>query len=1027
MNLKKCICQVFLLAALSMACLQSFGQVRAVSGTVTDAAGEPMLGVSVTEKGNNSNGSITDSNGRFTVNNLNANSRLVFTYIGYVAQEVAVGQQTSVNITLQEDLQALDEVVVVGYGTMKRRDLTGSVASVKSTDIEQVSSSNAMQAMQAKIPGLDITQSDGQAGGGLNITLRGNRSIVGSNSPLILVDGIEYGSTIDLNATDIESMEVLKDAASTAIYGTRGANGVILITTKRGAAGRTKVNLNSFVSINSPTHIPEIKYGEKQVQMYIDATNYANDLISGNWGTSSVTAADVLTYNITTDLTEMDIYNNGSYTDWLDVILQNGMTQNYVASVSGGNEKTTFNLSVGAMDEEGIMKSDNLNRYNVRLNVDHKINNYFKVGGNIMYSYRTQNRRYNSVFSTALKMTSITHPYDSSGEMIMTPNPRYVSHVNPLADEVENAYVNQVESNRMFGNVYLELTPVKGMNFKTTFAPQLRNARTGIYADYNSVARFQSGKTSTMSQEYDKSVKYTWNNVLSYNTNFDGSKHDVTAMVGHEMWQDVDEWSLTEGDAGQEHYFKNLYYDLSKIASPKTTSGYTKTAMLSYFGRLNYKFDEKYLLQASMRADGSSTLSPGHKWGYFPSLAAAWRISEESFMENTKDWLSNLKARVSWGVSGNAAVDAYMTLSQLSPDNIYYYLGSNVVGKVPSQMGNTDLKWETTRAWDLGLDFGLFGGRVNGSIDYYLSHTSDLLYLRALPASSVFPTVLSNVGETKGHGLEIALNTLVVKTKTFSYDINWSYSTMYDEVVALSDGLKQNISGRTGQIVGQPVSIYYDYETDGCWNVGEYDKFVADWNASHPTTPFTAPLSAYGQPGTVKVVDQNGDGVIDENDKKVYNRSPKHLFGMSNTFSYKNLSLSVLLYARLGGIISYSFNNQIYYDGANWADLDYWTPSNTGARFPSPGLSGTATSTYSTYATALQYEKADYLKIKDITLNYNLPKGLLKGIGISGANVYASLKNFFTFSGIDNYDPERGGSYEFPLSKQAVFGLNINF
>ncbi|MDR0810819.1 MAG: TonB-dependent receptor [Paludibacter sp.] len=1025
--MKKITKRTVLLLFLSMTCMFSFAQSHSVSGVVKDNAGEAMIGVSVAEKGTG-NGTITDFDGKYTLT-AGRNAVLVFSYVGYIPQEIAVAGKTVINVTLEEDNSQLEELVVVGYGTIKRRDLTGSVSSVKSADIERVSSSNAMQALQAQVPGLDIRQSDGQAGGGLSITMRGTRSIVANNNPLILVDGVQYGSTIDINPSDIESIEVLKDASSTAIYGTKGANGVIIITTKRGSPGKTQVNFNSFVSVNTPTHVPQVMYGDKQVQMYIDADNYAKDLASGNWGSANAAPADVLTYQVA-GVTELDIYNDGSYTNWLDVILQNGLTQNYVASVSGGNQKTSFNASLGAMYEEGLLKNDYLDRYNGKLTLDHRISKILKIGTSLQYAYRNLRSRNSSVFGTSLKMTSITHPYQDD-VMVMAPNPRYPSHVNPLADEVENASVRNNESTRLFGNAYLEIAPIQGMLFKSTFALSRRNGMTGRYDDYNSVARYQSSpRESEMSSRYDASTAVTWNNILSYNTNFGGSKHDVTIMAGHEMRQSVDTYNQISGLMGAEHYYKNLYYDVSKITTSTraVAGGYTKDAMLSYFGRLNYKFNERYLLTASIRTDGFSALATGHKWGVFPSLAAAWRISEESFMEDTKSWLSNLKLRASWGVSGNAAIDPYQTLTLLSADVIYYYLnGNSIPGKIPSQMGNKESKWETTNAWDFGLDFGFLNGRIAGSIDYYMSHTDGLLYRRSLPPTSAFTTVLSNIGETKGNGLEVAVNFVPVKTKDFQWDSNLSYTTNRDEIVALSDGNKRNLSGREGHIVGQPVNIYYDYQANGTWNVGEFDNYKAAWESSHEGQTFTSPLAAYGQPGTIKIVDRNDDGKIDEDDKMVYSRAPKHILGWSNTFTYKNLSLSVLLYARFGGYISYDFNNLLVYDSANWGELDYWTPSNPNAKFPSPGLSGTGVTTYTTYSTSLLYEKADYLKIKDITLNYRLPKKAINSIGLGGISVYASLKNYLTFAKIPNYDPERNGSISFPLAKQAVFGININF
>lgn len=993
-----------------------------VTGTVKDeATGDPIPGVNVIVEGTTL-GIVTDFDGKFSLNVPSANSVLVFSYIGYSSQKVTLNGQSVVNISLIPDIQNLDEVVVVGYGTVRKRDLTGSVASIKSDDITKTSSSNAMQSMQARLPGLDIQQSSGEAGSGLNMTLRGQRSITANNSPLILVDGVEYGSTLDLNPSDIESMDVLKDASSTAIYGTKGANGVVIITTKRGKAGKTIVNFNTYVSSNRPTNIPKVMYGQREVQRLIDKANFQADVLSGNWGASNLTAENILTESLDDGTTELSIYQDGSYTNWADIILQNGLTQNYELSVSGGNEKTNYNLSLGAMDEEGLMKRDEMTRYNAKINLDHRISQYFKAGSSILYTFKNHDARNASVFARSLNMTTITHPYLSDGSINKTPNPRYAAHCSPLLDEIEGAFQRNALTSRFFGNTYLEIAPLKNLVFKSMFALDRSNVRTGIYQDYQSVARYQAPATSFISNESEFTNKYTWDNTMNYNLEL--GKHNATVLLGQSVTQSVYEESITSGDAGKEHYYKNAFYDLSKITTPKTTSIYTKSAILSYFGRLNYRFNEKYLLTASLRADGSSTLAKGHKWGYFPSVAAAWRFNEESFMDAAKGWLTNLKFRASWGISGNAAVLPYSTLTALSTTPVYYYAdGSDIAGYIPSTMGNEKLKWETTAAFNYGVDFGIFNNRISGSVDYFISKTSDLLYYKSAPASSVYPSVIANVGETEGHGIEVALNTLIVKYNDFSWDVNWSYTNFNDKVTKLSEGLERNIVGTGGQIVGQPVSIFYDYESDGIWNVGEFDAYKADWLERHSGESLGY-VAAYGAPGTIKIVDRNDDGKLDDDDKRIYQRSPKHIFGMNNTFSFRNISLSVLVYARLGGYISYGMNNQLNYESANWGDIDYWTLTNTGAKFPSPGAAST---TFGTYGTSLLYEKADYIKIKDITLAYSLPKALIGKVGLGQVKLYGSLKNYFTFSKIDNYDPERGGSINFPLAKQIVAGVNIQF
>ena len=1008
---------------LSVMCFMAYAQ-KTVTGTVKDATGEPMIGVSVIVDGT-SIGGVTDFDGNFTIQKVPNNGVLKFSYVGFKDQKVSVAGKNSVSITLQEDAMGLDEVVVVGYGTMKKKDLTGAVASIKPADIAQVAAPDAMQAMQAKVPGLDLLSGDGQAGSSVSITLRGNRSITASNSPLIIVDGVEYSGSLDIPASDIESMDILKDAASTAIYGTKGANGVVIITTKRGQAGKTRVNFSAYLSFKSPTSAVKSMYGGTEVQRWVDRANYLADLESGNWGESNLPLTEV--FGSTTiagndKYKVVDLINNGDYTDWYDTILENSTSQNYEASVSGGNEKTNFSLSLAAMYDKGLLKHDQMDRYNGRLNIDHIINQYFKVGGSMAFTYRSHDARNASVFNAARKMTSITQAYKEDGSINETPNVWYPAHVNPLMDEGDN-FKSHIESTRYLGSAYLQITPLKGLAMKSQLSVDRRNRRIGQYNDYQSAGRYQSPSTTYMSNAWDAWTILTWQNTINYNLTLN-EKHDLGFLLGHEMRQTVSEGLGYNGTAGKEHYFNQAFYDVTKISADQTpSSNYTKQSMLSYFGRVNYSFMDRYLLSASLRADGSSVLAEGKKWGYFPSVSAGWRITEESFMEGTKSWLDNLKLRVAWGISGNAAVSPYQTLATVSATTP----GSSD-SFIPMSMSNADLSWETTSSVNIGLDFGIIGGRINGTVDYYITNTKDLLYYKSAPASSVFTSVLSNIGESKGHGLEIGLNALAVKTKDFTWDINASYTHQHDEIVKLADNLERNIDGTTGLIVGEALSAYYDYETNGCWGVGEYDQYVAGYKANG--IEFTAPLNNYGTPGTLKIVDQNGDGKISEDDKIVYKRTPDHIIGLTNTVSYKGFALSVQCMARLGGYFAFDKNNALgLNDGdANWAEVDYWTPTNTGAKFPSPGTNGTGYSNlYTTYMTSLLYEKNDFFKIKDITLSYNVNPKWLKPIYMSSAKIYCSMKNYFTFSSVDDYDPERGGSIYWPLAKQVVVGINLSF
>ena len=1008
---------------LSLICFAAFAQ-KTVTGTVKDATGEPMIGVSVVVDGT-SIGSVTDLDGNFTIQKVPENATLKISYVGYKEQKLQVAGKSSFQIVMDEDNQGLDEVVVIGYGTVKKRDLTGSVASVKQNDIAQVAAPDAMQAMQAKVPGLDLVSGDGQAGSSVSITLRGNRSISASNNPLIIVDGVEYSGALDIPANDIESMDILKDASSTAIYGTKGANGVIIITTKRGQAGKTRVNFSAYLAMKSPTSAVKSMYGKREVQRWIDRANYQADLESGNWGSSNKTLDEV--FGATTiagndDYKVVDLINAGDYTDWYDTILENTTSQNYEASVSGGNDKTNFSLSLAAMYDKGLLKHDAMDRYNGRFNIDHIINQYVKVGGSMAFTYRSHNARNASVFDRARKMTSITKAYKADGTVNETPNVWYNAHVNPLMDEGDN-FKSHIESTRYLGSAYVQLTPIKGLSLKSQLAVDRRNRRNGQYSDYQSTNRFQAPSNTYMSNNWDVWTILTWQNTANYNLTLN-EKHDFTFLLGHELSQDVTEGLGYNGTAGKEHYYQQAFYDVSKISADQSpSSSYSKNSMLSYFARVNYAFMDRYLFSASLRADGSSVLAEGKKWGYFPSVSAGWRITEESFMESTRSWLDNLKLRVAWGVSGNAAVKPYQTLATVSATT-----PNSSDSFIPMSMSNPDLSWETTSSFNLGLDFGIIGGRINGTIDYYWTKTKDLLYYRSAPSSSVFTSILSNIGESKGQGLEIGINAQAIKTKDFNWEINASYTHSKDEISKLADGLERNIDGTTALIVGEPLRARYDYETNGIWNVGEYEKYVADYKARG--IDFTEPLPKYGTPGTMKIVDQNGDGKIDEDDKRVYKLSPDHIFGLTNTFTYKDFALSIQCMARLGGYFGFDKNNALgLNDGdANWADVDYWTPTNTGAKFPSPGTNSTDLSKlYTQYASALLWEKNDFIKIKDITLSYNVNKDWLKHIHVASAKIYCSLKNYFTFASVKDYDPERGGSINWPLAKQVIVGVNVSF
>lgn len=980
-------------------------QTKKVTGVVKDEAGEALIGVSVQVKGT-AVGSMTDFNGAYNIDVPEGSTTLVFSYIGMKTQELPISGEF-VSATLVSDTKELDDVVVVGYGTVKRRDLTGAVASLKTRDLQSVASNNAMEAMQGKIAGMDISRSSGAAGSDLEITLRGNRSVNASNDPLIIVDGVEFGSTIDINASDIASMEILKDASSTAIYGTRGANGVIIITTKRGSADagtkKTLVSYNNYVSFNSPTLIPKTMSPQQDVNFLIEKERYKDDVAAGkNWGSTPVDK-----YNANSILSSNDsaLYANGTNVDWFDLFLSNTISHNHELSVVGGTEKTKYNFSLGYLDEKGLMKNDGLKRYNVKFGIDHEIIKNLNIDANIFYTRREWDRREDNVWNQILKMHSLA---DTTAEKptIDLAN----SHSNPLINEYENYYVNNTKSNRIFANGAIKWNIIKGLQFKSLIAADIYDMFKGVYEDYQIASRYQSSPYSYMSQENKTSYDITWDNTLTYDVKIKGG-HDLTALLGTSANQYKSIYGKTSGTGGGVHYLTNLYYDLTKVSTMNAPeSEYIKSSLMSYFGRVNYKYKDRYLLTGTLRADGSSTLAEGNQWGYFPSVGTGWRVSSEKFMKNVKA-INNLKLRYSWGKAGNAAIDPYGTLALTSPNRNYYCFDNvSVFGFVPGNLGNKELSWETTTTHNIGLDFSIFKDRISGTVDYYISSTSDLLMEKSVPPTTGYTKVLENVGETKGNGIEVVITSQNIKKKDFNWTSDWTFSLMRDEVVSLASGATQDFSDPEQALkVGSPVSCFADYEVDGVFGIND-----PDLNAFNASMGFV--------PGMLKVVDQNGDSLITDEDRILYNRSPKFILGWNNSFSYKNFTLSIFAFARVGQWIAYDLYDQFKPTEQDaTADLDYWTPENQSARFPRPGIDP------SPYKTALNKVNASYVKIRDISLSYSLPKKIVKSIGMSDVRVFGSLKNFFTFSNIDNYDPEQNGSISNPLMKQVVCGLNLSF
>ncbi|WPQ66530.1 TonB-dependent receptor [Chitinophaga sancti] len=968
----------------------AFAQTHVIKGKVTDATtGEPLIMVSVQLKGTTT-GTQTDASGNFSINVPNPQGVLTFTYMGYEALSRNIDGNTSLNIAMTKDNKQLDEVVVIGYGEVKKRDLTGSVVSVKGAELKKVPTTNVMESVQGKLPGVDITKSSGASGAKINVTVRGNRSIRADNGPLYIVDGVQYQNIQDINSNDIQSMEVLKDASSTAIYGSRGANGVIIITTRKGALGKPKVSLNTYVGNNEVAGYPSMMTGPQYVALKREAYH-----TTGRWNSD---ADDALIFNAA----EVNAIQNNLWTNYADLLIHNGLQQDYQVGVTGGSDKTKVYFSLDYFDEKGLFKLDRTRRYSARLNIDQTISNILKAGMQSQVTYYDQDARRDPL-NQANKIVPLNGPYDADGNFVLFPNNG--SAINPLADEQPNIYQNNSRVTRTFINAYVELTPLKGLSLRSNLGVTLDNARQGIFAAKNSIDR--STASTSRSQYNTGAQRYlSWENVANYSHQFGQHSIGITGVAS--LLSDQRDSSFLQGEG--QLLPSQLYYALANsVSGIAVRTNYLSSKLISFTGRVNYNYKGKYLLSLTGRSDGSSKLAPGNKWAFFPSAAAAWRISDESFMKG-QNVFSDLKLRASYGIAGNDAVSPYSTASYLSKIPFSYDdTNAALAYGIGNQVGNKNLKWELSATADVGLDFSVLNGRIGATIDYYDTHTKDLLLQRTLPSSSGVTTVIQNIGKTRNRGIEIGINTTNISTGKLTWTSNIVFSKNKEEIVSLADANTNDVAN--GWFIGYPVKVYYDYQKLGIWQTDEATE-----------------AAKYGyKPGNIKVKDINGDGALNTQDRVVLGRQvPTWSGGFNNDIRYANFDLNVYVFARIGQYIYSEYAAKFDPQGLeNSAPLDYWTPDHATNAYPRPNSSVSKDGT--PFIKTLGYQEGSFVKIRNISLGYTLPAGALKTVHLSSVRVYVTGKNLFTFSKVKDYDPERGGDLSNPLTKMYVAGLNVEF
>jgi TonB-linked SusC/RagA family outer membrane protein len=975
-------------------------QQRQINGLVTEeGTNEPLIGVNVTVEGTTI-GTITGLDGSFTIN-ASSGQKLVFSYVGFESKTIEISDQTVINVSMSISYEQLGDIVVVGYGTMKRSDLTGAVSSIKETDIMAAKSTNAIEALQGKVSGMDMVRSSGQAGSGYSILLRGARSLTASNSPIYIIDGIDYGSNVNINPNDIASMEVLKDASSTAIYGSRGANGVILITTRKGEKGKTTIGFNTYYGITKPlgsVPLGDADYFLRMTRDFLRINSAAYD-----WDTPD----DSIDVGPGLSVRELEGYQNGVDYDWVDAQMEDyGTQQDYHLSVTGGNENTAYAVSLDHMIEDNFIPNDKYKRYSLKSDIDSRVTKFLNIGNSTFLSFtgRTLGKSIN------YNMNPLTPAFLPDGTLDPEPDDR-APFENPLIDQDPDNYLRQTYQTDIFSTFYAQFKFLEGLTFRTSFNFDLGFGRDGTFTgEYEGIDRLSSA-----SVRYANSYRWTLQNVLTYDKQL-GDHHIQLTGATETMYNRTERayQAATDLELGHSWWWTLNSGNQDKLIAPTGEEDWlqlSENQLVSFITRLHYGYKGRYLATFTGRYDGASQLAK--KWDFFPSASIAWRVSEESFMQNVSV-IEDLKIRAGYGIAGNQSVDPYSSVGSIMLTPMYYEFGQPeepYLGYRTMYLENPDLKWEKTATANLGIDFGLLMNRISGSIELYHSHTYDLLQNRTLPPTSAVPSITQNVGETKNQGIEFTLRTVNLNTGGFNWTTDITFAANKEEITFLVGGVEQDLGN--GWFVGHPIDVYYDYDKIGIWQTGD------------------TVASLYSrQPGDFKLLDVNNDTTINDQDRIILGTPrPKWTGGLNSVMTYKNFDLTVFIYARVGQMVSDAIETQWSPDRReNSMERDYWTPNNPTNDYPrlNPGLTRSGWSE----ATVLRYKDGSFVKIRDITLGYTIPNNLTRKAYISSARIYITAKNAFVFGKYfkqGRYDPEYRGGLGMPIPKMFAIGANLMF
>ncbi|MBR0115905.1 MAG: TonB-dependent receptor [Prevotella sp.] len=1000
-------------------------QSKRVSGKIVDSEG-PLIGATVLEKGT-SNGTVTDIDGNFSLD-VNPGATIVVSYVGYISQEIKVGSQSNFNITLDAEGGNLNEVVVIGYGTQRREAVTGSVANVNGEKLNQIAATNAAQALQGRVAGVLMTQTSSKPGEEMQIRIRGQRSLSASNDPLIVLDGIPFmGQLSDINPTDIKSMDILKDASATAIYGSRGANGVIIITTAKGYQGApAKVTYNGYVSFKKVFH----KYPMMDGPTFSKFRKYA-----GLYQNS---------------LDESDDTN----TDWQDLYYQTGVSHNHDVGVSGGTNGGSYSFGAGYYHDESVVPTEAYDRISIRGNFDQMVGKWFRFGLSTNNSYR-KNQGVNDMYGV-LSKSPLASPYDENGNL-----KRYVSLpaddqsvvTKETVERDKNVWLNENKGIGSYNTIFGELKCpwVEGLSYRINIGLNYRSSKGGNFTgtgvnnkDQNAI----NGGGISENQTYNWAVE----NLVTYDRVF-AEKHNLNIVGMYSAEQTTYESTGASAQGIPADYFQ--YYALDKATGQANLTGYNywKSGLISWMGRVMYSYDNKYMISAALRSDASSRLAKGHQWHTYPAVSAGWNISRESFMEPIT-WVDNLKFRIGYGETSNQSISPYSTLGGLAVRN--YNFGSTYnAGYYVNALPNPELGWEFSKTWNFGIDFSLFRGRLNGSLEYYIQKTNDILLDVSLPSTSGVSSYTGNIGNTENKGFEFTLNGIIIDNKNgWNWEAGINLYANRNKLTKLTGALDENGKPAPDEgnrwFPGHPIDVIYDYEYVGLWQAGE----EAAMNILEPG----------GNIGMIKVKytgDYDANGLptrqIGAEDRQIMSMEPDLIGGFNTTVGYKNFDLTVIGAFQIGGKLISAIHSANGYlnmltGRRGQLDVDYWTEENTGAKYPKPG--GIQSGDNPKYGSTLGYFDAGYLKVRAITLGYNFGNlKAVKDLGISRLRLYATIQNpFVLFSPFNNesgLDPETNSyatqntavgidgytgkhrmpivGYNTPSTRNFLFGINVTF